>query len=122
MMTGQSANKAQTRWVIETDGDPSAVVSSASAFIEDARSGIDALLAVQRARLEQELGSDREGPDSLTICLRVALEPETGDAPESRDWHCWTHRYPCGKSSTGYIMCSVRVCENTGPVTLPRSL
>jgi hypothetical protein len=57
-------------------------------------------------------------PKKLQIHIEVAAEEGVvREAPES-GMDCWDADYICGKSASGYVHCTVRVCMEVGPVTV----
>jgi hypothetical protein len=59
------------------------------------------------------------GPRTVRIEVVVDLQPEAGPTVLfDGGTTCWTETAPCGKTPTGYIMCTTTYCMTVGPVTL----
>jgi hypothetical protein len=72
--------------------------------------------AIHAAALEMLSG--QHGTAASAVRMSVNVEPQTtpdaGREPaENRAATCWDHTYACGKSETGYIMCTVHICMYT---------
>lgn len=76
-------------------------------FRRDVRDQIEAILTAGRDMLEH--GSGGELPTGARVELSVGANPAEDDAT-IRSVDCWDHTYACGKSPSGYIYCTVRVC------------
>jgi hypothetical protein len=73
--------------------------------------------AIHAAALEMLSG--QHGTVANAVRVSMTVEPQT--TPEAdqevvaanRSTTCWDHTYACGKSETGYIMCTVHICMYT---------
>jgi hypothetical protein len=73
--------------------------------------------AIHAAALE--LLSGQQGPAPGAVRMSINVEPK--DASEQHQESpaatysasCWDHTYACGKSESGYIMCTVQICMYT---------
>jgi hypothetical protein len=91
-------------------------------FKDSINEQVAAIHAACRDFLARQGQTDTSVPREIRIDIRVSL-----DAPESpsralvsadSSMECWDHTYPCGKSPSGYIYCTQRVCMIVGPVTV----
>jgi hypothetical protein len=66
--------------------------------------------AIHAAALETLRAPEAASRDGLTVTITTG--PEAADEPTTlrQSVTCWTHTYPCGTGTSGYIMCSERVC------------
>ncbi len=73
--------------------------------------------AIHAAALEMLSGHQGTAPSALRMSINVEPEstPEPGREPvaANRPATCWDHTYACGKSESGYIMCTVQTCMYT---------
>lgn len=73
--------------------------------------------AIHAAALE--LLSGQQGTPPSAVRMSINVEPEPTPAPDrepvaaNRSATCWDHTYACGKSESGYIMCTVHICMYT---------
>lgn len=68
---------------------------------------ISAIFAAGREILDN--GSGAEMPTGVRVELSVGPDPAESSAA-NRSVECWDHTYVCGKSTSGYIYCTNRVC------------
>ena len=66
--------------------------------------------AIHAAALETLSAPEAANSDGLTLTITTGPEPADDPTTLRQSVTCWTHTYPCGTGSTGYTMCSVRVC------------
>lgn len=95
-------------------------VDSQRALTEFRESIADHVAAIQRSGREF-LAS----PGTSENAARQEIQIEIGVGPGREDESalydsvdCWDEDVICGKSTTGYIHCTVHVCMKVGPVTL----
>ena len=73
--------------------------------------------AIHAAALEMLSGQQGAAPSALRMSITVEpeIEPEPARQPlaANRSTTCWDHTYACGKSESGYIMCTVHICMYT---------
>jgi hypothetical protein len=73
--------------------------------------------AIHAAALELLSGQQGTAPSAVRMSINVEPEisPEPGrdGAAANRSAACWDHTYACGKSESGYIMCTVHICMQT---------
>lgn len=73
--------------------------------------------AIHAAALEMLSGQQGTAPSAVRMSINVEPEGDQGSGQEpelaNRSATCWDHTYACGKSTTGYIMCTVHVCMYT---------
>lgn len=73
--------------------------------------------AIHAAALEMLSGQQGTAPSAVRMSINV--EPEISPEPgregvaANRSATCWDHTYACGKSESGYIMCTVHICMQT---------
>jgi hypothetical protein len=93
-----------------------------SEFKDSINEQVAALQAVCRDFLARQGQTEKNVPHEIRIEIRSSL-----DDPESRtrvlataesSMDCWDHTYICGKSTSGYIYCSQKVCMIVGPITV----
>lgn len=88
-----------------------------------------ALLTMLQERLSSEIASihaaalemlsGQHGTAASAVRMSINVEPETTSEPgrepaaANRSATCWDHTYACGKSESGYIMCTVHICMYT---------
>jgi hypothetical protein len=81
-------------------------------LLQDRLSG--EVAAIHAAALELLSGQQGPAPSALRMSINVepgeATEPRPESAPATYAATCWDHTYACGKSTTGYIMCTVQIC------------
>ncbi len=99
-----------------TDQHRSAVVELLQVITEH----VSAIQAAAHERLNATGGAGAFVPDEVRIEITTGAKPDREllfDADLSTPY-CWTETRPCGKTADGYIYCSVKICETTGPVVL----
>ena len=73
--------------------------------------------AIHAAALELLSGQQGPAPSALRLSINVepgeATEPHPEPGPATYAATCWDHTYACGKSESGYIMCTVHICMYT---------
>ena len=75
------------------------------------------IAAIHAAALEILSGQQGTAPQAIRMSINVepevVVEPGQEPVAANRSTTCWDHTYACGKSETGYIMCTVHVCMYT---------
>lgn len=66
--------------------------------------------AIHAVALEALSAPEATTSDGLTVTITTGPEPADEPTTLRQSVTCWTHTYPCGTGTTGYTMCSVRVC------------
>jgi hypothetical protein len=100
-----------------------------SAPIQATSSPAQILLTMLQERLSGEIAaihaaaleilSGQQGSVPHAIRMSISVEPEATSEPgqepaaANRSTTCWDHTYACGKSESGYIMCTVHVCMHS---------
>ena len=91
-------------------------------FTESINEQVAALQAACRDFLAQQGQTKKNVPREIRIEIRSSLDdPESQTrvlATAERSMDCWDHTYVCGKSESGYIYCSHKVCMIVGPITV----
>jgi hypothetical protein len=88
------------------------------AFRRQVAEHVTAIQAAGRDMLSQQVGTDNNA-SAKEIRLEITVGPDPKEGRSTVDSvECWDHDYICGKTSTGYIHCTVRACMEIGPVTL----
>jgi hypothetical protein len=83
------------------------------------RPHVEAIHAGARDFLVAKSDGAAEGPRTVRIEVVVDLQPESGPTVLfDGGTTCWTETAPCGKTATGYILCTTTYCMTVGPVTL----
>lgn len=73
--------------------------------------------AIHAAALEMLSGQQGTAPGAVR--MSISVEPEITPEPgreavaANRSATCWDHTYACGKSESGYIMCTVHICMHS---------
>ncbi len=81
---------------------------------------VSAIQAAAHQRLSASGDAGAYVPDEVRIEITAGPYPDHEllfDEDLSTPY-CWTETLPCGKTADGYIYCSVKICETTGPVVL----
>jgi hypothetical protein len=73
--------------------------------------------AIHAAALDLLSGQQGPAPSAVRMSINVEPQgvPEPGQDPPVATYSasCWDHTYACGKSESGYIMCTVQICMYT---------
>jgi hypothetical protein len=80
---------------------------------------VAAIQTAGRETLVEQTGVQEPSPREIRLEITVGPDPKASRL-QANSVECWDQDYVCGKTPTGYLHCTVRVCMEIGPITISR--